>query len=158
AHEGALEGVSQVYRRAQQWPELAQVLLSRADRAPTASQARDLRAEAAALYGTKLNDAQRALDLYEQIFKEDPGHKKAGEALGAIYREKEDWSGLAKILEQEADALRGDRKVETICKIAELYEDQLDDLVEATRRYEAALAVDPVSLTALKGLDRIYNR
>lgn len=158
ANEGALEGVTQVYRRAQQWSELAQVLLSRADRAPTASQARDLRAEAAELYGTKLSDAQRALDLYEQIFKEDPSHKKAGEALGDIYRGKEDWSGLAKILEKEADALRGERKVDTICRIAELYEDQLNDLVEATRRYDAALAVDPMSLTALKGLDRIYNR
>jgi tetratricopeptide (TPR) repeat protein len=158
AHEGALEGVSQVYRRAQQWSELAQVLLSRADRAPTPAQARDLRAEAAELYGTKLNDAQRSLDLYEQIFKEDPGHKKAGEALGGIYRGKEDWSGLAKILEKEADALRGERKIDTICRIAELYEDQLNDLVEATRRYEAALVIDPLALTALKGLDRIYNR
>ncbi|MBK8257330.1 MAG: tetratricopeptide repeat protein [Polyangiaceae bacterium] len=158
AHDGALEGVAQVYRRAQQWSELAQVLLSRADRAPTPSQARDLRAEAADLYGAKLNDATRQLDLYEQIFKEDPGHKKAGEALVQIYRGKEDWSGLAKILEKEADALQGERKVDTICKIAELYEDQLDDLVEATRRYEAALELDPMSLTALKGLDRIYNR
>jgi len=158
AHEGALEGVAQVYRRAQQWGELAQVLLSRADRAPTPAQARDLRAEAAELHGTKLNDAQRSLDLYEQIFKEDPGHKKAGEALGDIYRAKEDWVGLAKILEQEADALRGERKVDTICKLAELNEDQLNDLVEATRQYEAALALDAMSLTALKGLDRIYNR
>ena len=158
ANEGALEGVAQVYRRAQQWAELAQVLLSRADRAATPAQARDLRAEAAELHATKLNEPQRALDLYEQIFKEDPGHAKAGEALAEIYREKEDWSGLAKILEKEADALRGERKVETICKIGELYEDHLDDLVEATRRYEAALEIDPMSLTALKGLDRIYNR
>lgn len=158
ANDGALEGVAQVYRRAQQWTELAQVLLSRADRAATPALARDLRAEAAELHATKLNDATRALDLYEQIFKEDPGHTKAGEALAEIYRGKEDWSGLAKILEKEADALRGERKIETICRIAELYEDQLDDLVEATRRYEAALEIDPMSLTALKGLDRIYNR
>ncbi|MEZ4313247.1 MAG: tetratricopeptide repeat protein, partial [Polyangiaceae bacterium] len=158
AHDGALEGVSQVYRRAQQWSELAQVLLSRADRAPSPAMARDLRAEAAQLHASKLNDGTRALDLYEQIFKEDPGHKKAGEALAEIYRGKEDWSGLAKILEKEADALQGERKVEVICKIAELYEDQLDDLVEATRRYDAALEIDPLSLTALKGVDRIYNR
>jgi tetratricopeptide (TPR) repeat protein len=158
ANDGALEGVAQVYRRAQQWTELAQVLLSRADRAATPSQARDLRCEAAELHASKLSEASRALDLYEQIFKEDPGHVKAAEALAEIYRGKEDWSGLAKILEKQADALRGERKVDTICKIAELYEDQLNDLVEATRRYEAALEIDPMSLTALKGLDRIYNR
>src|SRR5262249_55085047 len=34
----------------------------------------------------------------------------------------------------------------------------LNNLPDATRRFEAALALDPGSLTALKGLDRIYNR
>src|SRR5262249_127625 len=29
---------------------------------------------------------------------------------------------------------------------------------EATRRYEAVLAIDPASMNALKGLDRIFNR
>src|SRR5262249_22605200 len=48
--------------------------------------------------------------------------------------------------------------VEAMCKIAELYEDQLNDLSEAQRRYEAALALDAQSLTALRGLDRIFNR
>jgi tetratricopeptide (TPR) repeat protein len=41
ANEGALEGITQVYRRAQQWSELGQVLLRRADRAPTPSEARE---------------------------------------------------------------------------------------------------------------------
>src|SRR5262249_18487198 len=46
ANEVALEGLTDVYRRAQQWAELVQVLSSRADRAATPAQARDLRAEA----------------------------------------------------------------------------------------------------------------
>src|SRR6185312_13990724 len=99
-----------------------------------------------------------ARDLFEQIFAEDPGHQKATDALARIYQRMEDHAGLAKILERRAEALRGEPKVEAICKLAELYEDQLNDLPEATRRYEAALALDPQSLTALKGLDRIYNR
>src|SRR6185295_17988738 len=43
-------------------------------------------------------------------------------------------------------------------KVAEVYEDHLNDLAEATRRYEAVLAVDPSNLVALKGLDRVFNR
>ena len=44
-------------------------------------------------------------------------------------------------------------------RVAEVYEDQLSDLPEATRRYEAVLAVDPPNARrAVKGLDRIYNR
>lgn len=158
ANEGALEGLSSVYRRAQQWQELGQVLLSRADRAPTPAQARDLRAEAAELYESQLNEAGKARDLFEQIFAEDPGHTRATDALLAIYLRIEDYAGYAKILERRAEALRGEARIEAICKIAELYEDRIDDLAEATRRYEAALELDPRGLTALRGLDRIYNR
>jgi len=158
AHEAALEGLAQVYRRAQQWQELGQILITRADRAPTPAQARDLRAEAAELLETRLNESGHARDLYETIFAEDPGHEKAIVALERIYTKIDDWAGLAKILEQRADALRGDAKVETICKIAEIFEDHLNDLPGATRQLEAALGLDPNSITALKGLDRIYNR
>ncbi|HVY49072.1 MAG TPA: tetratricopeptide repeat protein, partial [Minicystis sp.] len=158
ANEVALEGLAQVYRRAQQWAELGQVLMTRADRAPTAAQARDLRAEAADLLESKLSEQARARDLYEQIFVEDPGHPKACDALARIYQKAEDWAGYAKILERRAEALRGDEKVEATCKVAELHEDQLNDLAEAQRRYEAALALDESSLTALRGLDRIFNR
>ncbi|WP_437878780.1 protein kinase domain-containing protein [Sorangium sp. So ce513] len=158
ANEKALEGLAQVYRRAQQWQELVQVLLSRADRAATPGEARDLRASAAELLETKLNDAARARDLYEQIFAEDPGHARTCDALLRIYRRLEDHAGYAKILERRAEALRGEERVEAMCKLAELYEDRLGDLGEATRRYEAALELDPTSLTALRGLDRIYSR
>jgi tetratricopeptide (TPR) repeat protein len=158
AHEAALEGLAQVYRRAQQWQELGQILVTRADRAPTPAQARDLRAEAADLLETRLSEAGHARDLYETIFAEDPSHLKATIALERIYTKIEDWAGLAKILERRAEALAGEPKVETICKIAELYEDHMNDLPEATRRYDAALAIDAGSLAALKGLDRIYNR
>lgn len=158
AHEAALEGLAQVYRRAQQWQELGQILVTRADRAPTPAQARDLRAEAADLLETRLNEAGHARDLYETIFAEDPSHAKAVVALERIYTKIEDWAGLAKILERRAEALSGEAKVEAVCKMAELYEDHLNDLPEATRRFDAALAIDPNSVTALKGLDRIFNR
>ncbi|NUP10948.1 MAG: protein kinase [Polyangiaceae bacterium] len=158
ANEGALSGMTGVYRRAQQWNELGQVLLRRADRAPTPERARAYRAEAADLLETKLNDPGRARDLFEQIIAEDPGHDAACEALTRIYKQLDDKEGLAKILERRAEALRGEARVEAICKIAELYENELDNLPEAFRRYEAALDLDAASLTALRGLDRILNR
>ncbi|AUX43259.1 protein kinase [Sorangium cellulosum] len=158
ANGKALEGLAQVYRRAQQWQELSQVLLSRADRAATPGEARDLRAASAEILETKLSEGDRARDLYEQIFAEDPGHTKACDALLRIYRRVEDHAGYARILERRAEALRGEERVDTMCRLAELYEDRLGDLHEATSRYEAALELDPQSLTALRGLDRIYSR
>ena len=135
------------------------MLVTRADRAPTPAQARDLRAEAADLLETRLNEAgPRARSLREDL-RRGPGPREGDRrARPASTPRLEDWAGLAKILERRAEALRGEAKVEAICKLAELYEDQLNNLPEATRRYEAALELDPQSLTALKGLDRIYNR
>ena len=158
ANDEALAGMAAVYRRAQQWQELGQVLLRRADRAPTPEKARDFRAEAADLLETKLSDPARARDLFENIIAEDPGHDKACDALARIYQKVGDIEGYVKILERRADALRGEARVAAICQIAELHEDKLKNPVLALRKYEAALEVDPQSLTALRGIDRILSR
>jgi tetratricopeptide (TPR) repeat protein len=158
ANEQATEGLTVIYRRAQQWPELAAILLSRADATVSHPRERELRAEAAELFETKLNDVNRARDLYQAVVADDPGHVRAGEALGRIAEKTGDFQTLAKVLERRAEAKRGAEKAELLTKLAEVFEDSLNDLPEATRRYEAALAIEPVNLVALKGLDRIYNR
>src|SRR5207237_304563 len=56
ANDDALEGLCEVYRRAQQWPELGAVLVRRADAAPTPARGRDFRAQAAEILETKLSD------------------------------------------------------------------------------------------------------
>lgn len=158
ANEAAAEGMTTIYRRAQQWPELVGLLMTRADVAPTAPKARDLRAEAAEILETRLNDVARARDLYNAVLADDPGHAKAGEAMARVAERTGDFQTLAQILERRAEARRGYEKAEALAKVAEVYEDHLNDLGEATRRFEAVLAIDPANLTALKGLDRIFNR
>ena len=158
ANEAASEGLSVIYRRAQQWPELAALLLARADAATSAPRGRDLRAEAAELFETKLNDTSRARSLYAAVLADDPGHAKAGDALTRIAERTGDFETLVKLLERRAEARRGTERAEALAKVAEVYEDHLNDLGEATRRFEAVLAIDPAHLGALKGLDRIYNR
>jgi tetratricopeptide (TPR) repeat protein len=158
SNDAALEGMASIYRTAQQWPELGTVLLRRADVAGSPVRTRDLRAQAAELLDGKLNEPLRAKDIYETILAEDPAHEGANDALARIYERTGDYAALVKILEKRADALRGEPKAESLCKIAELFEGQLDDLPEAVRRYEAAIAADERNLDALKGLDRIFNR
>src|SRR5439155_25718917 len=69
-----------------------------------------------------------------------------------------DFAALVRMLENKAEILRGEKRWATQARIAELYEDHLNDLGEATRRYESILAEDEQNTAALKGLDRIYNR
>ncbi len=158
ASDLALEGVTAIYRRAQQWPELAQVLLKRADAAATTPRSRDLRTEAAELFETRLNDMPRAQKLYEAVLAEDPGHVKAGDALARLVEKNGDFAKLAQLYESRMQARRGDERLDALVKLAEVYEDHLDDLNSATQKYEELLAADPTNLNGLKGLDRIYNR
>jgi serine/threonine protein kinase/lipopolysaccharide biosynthesis regulator YciM len=158
ANEAAAEGMTGIYRRAQQWPELVNVLMARADVAASAPKARDLRAEAAEILETRLNDNARARDLFMTVLADDPGHTRACDAMAGIAERTGDFATLAQVLERRAEARRGLEKAEALVKVAEVYEDHLNDLPEATRRFEAVLAIDPSNLNALKGLDRIFNR
>ena len=158
ASEVALEGLSHIYRKAQQWPELATTLLSHADAMGSSPRARDLRSDAAELFESRLNDAKKARELYQNILQEDPAHARAGDALAKIAEKDGDYKTLVTLLDRRVEARRDPERAEVLARIAEVYEDNLNDLPEATRRYEAVLAIDPNHLVALKGLDRIFNR
>ncbi len=158
ADEIALEGLSDIYRKAQQWSELGMVLTRRADAAATPARARDLRAEAAELLELRLNDTDNARALYEQLLSEDPGQVKASDALGRIYERTGDFQSLLKLLERRAEAQRGEDKLKTLCRIAEIYETNLSDDAEALKRLQAASALDASSLEALRGQDRLYSK
>jgi len=156
--EAALEGMTQIYRKAQQWQELGLVLTRRADAAKTPAQARDLRAEAAEILEQYLNDNQSARALYEQILADDPGHTQASDAIARIYERTGDFMNLVKQLVRRSDAQRGEEKLRSLTRIAEVYESQLTDDTEAIRRYKDVLALDAHHPEALRGLDRVYSK
>ena len=157
-NDPALEAMAQIYKKAQQWAELGMVLTRRADAAPTPARARDLRAEAAEVLELYMNDSSGARAMYEQLLAEDPGHGKASDALARIYERSGDFSNLSKILESRAEAQRGDAKVKTLCRIAELNETELESESVAQKFYQLALEHDARSLDALKGLDRLHSK
>ena len=158
ANETAYEGLAAVYRKVQQWPELANTLVGYADVARSAPHARELRAEAAEILEQKLSDPRRAQEVYSRVLTEDPGHAKASEGLARIAESSGDFKALVGILQKRAEVLRGRDEIEALLRVAEVYEDRLEDLTEGARRFEMVLALDPQNVDALKGLDRIFNR
>jgi tetratricopeptide (TPR) repeat protein len=157
SHERSLEALSQIYRKAQQWPELSQVLVKRADVAAP-NLARDLRAEAAELVASKLGNAQAALELYESVVNEDPGHERGVSGMVELLRQGGDTKRALATLSGRAAALAGTERHVLLCEIAEGYEVDLDDLDSAEKTYQQVLSEDPKSNEALRGLDRIYSR
>ncbi|MCL2447765.1 MAG: protein kinase, partial [Polyangiaceae bacterium] len=158
ANDEAHDGLERVFRKSKQWPELVAALVARADGAGSAPRARQLRSEAAELLETHLNDTARAAELFRQVLDEDAGHARAADGLAQIAERTGDYKLLTTVLEHRAEARSGAERVEALVRVAEIFEQQIEDLGEAARRYEAALAVDPNDAAALRGLDRVYNR
>ncbi len=157
-HDDAHEGLERVYRRNKQWPELVATLMARADSTANGPRARELRTEAAELLELHLNDTARAADLFRQVLAEDPGQTRAADGLAQIAERTGDTKTLTHVLEKRAEARSGHERAAALVRVAEVYEQQLEELGEAARRYEAALGIDPNDAPALRGLDRIYNR
>jgi tetratricopeptide (TPR) repeat protein len=158
ANELALTGLTGVYEKAQQWSEVASLLLHRATMAASPVAARNLNVEAAEVLDGKLSDTARAKEIFEKVLEEDPLHAGASEGLQKILERTNEHAALVRLLQTKADTFRGDKRWASLARIAEIYEDQLNDLGEATRQYEAILAEDQANAAALKGLDRVYNR
>ncbi|MCS6797818.1 MAG: tetratricopeptide repeat protein [Myxococcota bacterium] len=154
----AYEAIAELYRRAQSWRELVTLYLRRAEVEPNPARARDLRVEAADVAHRYLGDVAQAIGLYQQVLEADPAHPRAGDALEVLHAERKDWAALARLLEARSHATRGADRVAALLRLAELYEDRLDDADRAAIQYEAVLAHDADNLDALKGLERILAR
>jgi len=159
ADTGALEAVSDLYRGAQQWNELVQVMVRLGEVEPVPEKSRDRLADAARIQHERLSDTDAAIKLLTSVLDEDPAHEAAGSLLGKIYEEKKEWPKLAKLLAGRVDAMPdGDEQIAARFRLGELYEDRLDDLKGAREQYEKVLGLDPRHLDSLKGMERVYAR
>jgi tetratricopeptide (TPR) repeat protein len=156
-NDAALAALADLYRRSQQWAELGQTLLRRAEIAAPRP-ARDLRVEAADVLANRMSNAQGAEELYAAVLAEDPTHPKAADGLAALRRARGDQKGALELLETKALALAGEERVQQVLAVAEAWESELDKLDVAERLYRNVLRDDPKHLDALRGLDRVLNR
>ena len=156
ANDVALAEMADIYRRAQQWREYGGVLVRRADAAVTPARGRDLRTEAANILVERLDDTESATRLLEQVLAEDATHVAAGEALARLYQEAEDVKAYVRVTEQRAASATGERRDQLLLQLAATYENQLDDLENATAKYHEILRTSSLNLDALRGLERIY--
>jgi tetratricopeptide (TPR) repeat protein len=157
-NEEARQAIAGIHRKARQWPELVQELLERASAAAGSPRARDFSSEAAEILESQLNDSARAAEIFRQVLADDPAHDKAAAGMARIAERTGDYKTLVGLLEKRADALAGQERADVLIRVGELYEQQLDQLAEAERRYRTVLAQAPQDTRALRGMDRVLTR
>jgi tetratricopeptide (TPR) repeat protein len=157
AHEPALVALCDLYEHAEAYSDLVQLLVHRADGAPTPALARDFRARAGQVANEKLFDSELAKQIFSQVLEEDPSHAASLDALEEIYTNQEEDGPLMVLLEAKQKGQRGEARVKTLCKLAELLEREGQDLARAAECYRTAIDLDERNLGALDGLVRVYS-
>ncbi len=155
----SLVAVSEMYRGAQQWKELAETLVRVGEAESVPGRSRDNLTEAARVYYDKLSETDTARDLLASVLEEDPAHSTASDTLATIYEDIKDWKKLTDLLLSSVGAMsEGEEQVAARYRLGELFEDRLDDLKAAREQYEKATQIDSSHLDSIKGLERIYAR
>ncbi|TMQ19167.1 MAG: tetratricopeptide repeat protein, partial [Deltaproteobacteria bacterium] len=168
----ALAQLSQLYERAERWPELAQVLerldggrpLPAAGTPEAAVRARDLERYATVL-DRRLGDTARAIRAWHRLLELTPRNRTALDALARLYRGAQKWRELADVLGMQVALLSeralpddGARATAAAIDRAAILEDKLgapDDAIKVLDHLIREL--NPNHLEAHTALRRLYE-
>ena len=153
-HAPTLRGLAGVHERRGAWGQAVELML----RAEGVSGNRQDRVEllwrAGQLVEEKLEDAGRALELYERVLKLDPDHAPAGQRVAERLIAAKRWDDALPVLEMLVRHAEGQAPAELARREARLgraYE-AVHRTEKAARHYRRAVEHDPDSLEAALGL------
>jgi tetratricopeptide (TPR) repeat protein len=153
----ALKGLGSVHADRGNWEKAVEHQL----RAEGVSGSRNERVEllwnTAQLVDLKLNDPNRALELYERVLKLDPDHVEAGQRVADQLVAAKRWDDALPVLEmlaRQAEGLDRHERSRRQAQLGRAYE-ALHRTEKAARHYRLAVEADSDSLDAALGLAAI---
>ena len=112
----------------------------------------------ARVFEEELADVAKAEETYRYVLSLAPNERDALANLDRIYSSLEQWSELASVLEQRAQAATDvDEKVDLYTRLGQVYEERLGQVQNAVRAYQVIFdQLAPNNEDALLALGRIY--
>ena len=159
-HLASRRALDRLYARTEQWRDLAELLRLDVEDA-TDAEATETLVRIGSIHESKLGEPKQAVDAYESALGRSPDHTGARESLERllpeptqrqriagilepVYEMREDFAGLARVLEVQLEAAEDDdAKVRLLGRIADLASVQLSDWDAAFHAYARAVPLDP---------------
>ncbi len=138
---GALRALEELYSKAENWSELAEVLRALAEVAETPDFAVALRL--AHIQEEKLEDNYEAISTLQRILGVSRDHLGALQSCARLYEKEQNWLELIATLNQMVVLESDDaRRNELIFRIAHVLWHELNDVEQALGKYQAILEFD----------------
>jgi tetratricopeptide (TPR) repeat protein len=169
----ALGRLDVLYQTAENWQELLSILTHEAELTADPAEAVSYQYRIAELYEKHLDDIERAVDLYRDILNIMPDHQptlealegiKAGEraplaaaaVLEPVYDAMGEWTRLISVLEVMVRFSDDPfSRVDLLHRMANLYEENLQDHPNAFDTYARAVAEDSANEESLGSFERL---
>jgi golgin subfamily B member 1 len=155
-----LRQMASLYRKNQQWQLLGQTLTRALEVAISDVDRKEILTELGDVLMNQIKDTEGALGFYLRALDVDPHYVGAIEALERIYAEREQNADLVRVLTQKVPGLgdNAEAVAATKLRIGGLYESALGQPDEASKMYRDVLDLEPASLLAMQGLERVYSQ
>lgn len=137
--------------------ELADLLETAAEQR-TGSEKAEALLRAGEIASRKLFDPDRAIRCFSAALQADPDADTALNALKNLLSSSRRWSELVLILRLELERQGDAPDVDTMVELGLLFERHVEDLAQAKRTLQRALALDPQHRRAQRSLARVLER
>ncbi|MBN1944497.1 MAG: hypothetical protein JW797_02420 [Bradymonadales bacterium] len=156
----------ELYQQSGRVAEMVVFLLSQSGDTTDPAEAQGLKLQAATELEFALEEYDQALEIYNQVLRDDPGCVAAIRGAGRIYYHLGRWQELVDLHYHELTRLRpatadpsseGPDAPILLCRIGRILEENLGQIPEAIQAYSKALSSDPTCIPALSALERLVR-
>jgi tetratricopeptide (TPR) repeat protein len=105
-------------------------------------------------------NAQKAIEQWRALLRQDPRNKEARDALKRLYRQTAGWNALTDLLRQELERLAADDvggRLTTLREIAGIYRDHIKSDSALVTVLTQVVQLDPNDLASVRELVRVYE-
>lgn len=159
AHPGMLGFFRESLGARGETARLAQVLTEAQRSLPDGKERTAIASEIAKLAEEGAN-AQKAIEQWRALLRQDPGNKDARDALKRLYRQTAGWNALTDLLRQELERLPQDDvqgRLAVLREIATVYRDNVKSDSALVTVLTQIVQLDGTDLAAVRELVRVYE-
>ncbi len=157
SHSAALSALARIYRSQGDWESLIEILHAEAANKSDPTERANATCQAATIWEDHLARPDKAIEGYLEVLRLSPTHGTALMHLERLLTQRDDVKELVVLLDRQSQAGAPATRVGALLKLARLYFDRLNEPARAASCCEAALAIEPKSLSALRLLERVRS-
>ncbi len=158
-HQGAVDHLERLYRKAQRWYDLQEIYLQRLEETTDPVRRTALHVAISAIAAEHLGDVTTAKEHLQKVLDAEPDNIDALGVLGKLYEADGEWDQALSVLDKQLSLSRDSARLSKLqLRRGTILEDNLDSPDLALAAYERAMELDASNADAAEALKRLYRR